>query len=152
MNKDWTKIDFSPGIITWIENNKQEDMLQVLYPDNYILDMGWYEKIFRIYIIHDNDWVNPVFSYSVDNEDDLAEALSDCKERIMRIWYEMAWWKWYWYHTVYGGKMMLVWIMKDEIKLQGLKGLLFTKDAHGLYLKYGFENSNRCMCKFTVNE
>ena len=49
-------------------------------------------------------------------------------------------------------KMMLDWIMKDEIKLQGLKGLLFTKDAHGLYSKYGFENSNRCMCKFTDNE
>ena len=49
-------------------------------------------------------------------------------------------------------KMMLDWIMKDEIKLQGLKGVLFTKDAHGLYSKYGFENSNRCMCKFTANE
>lgn len=60
----------------------------------YIRLVSWYknfctnfgpkcdEKIFRIYIIHDNDWVNPVFSYSVDNEDDLAEALSDCK--VMR--------------------------------------------------------------------
>ena len=48
-------------------------------------------------------------------------------------------------------KMMLDWIVKEEIKLQGLKGILFTKDAHGLYSKYGFENSDRCMCKIIAD-
>ncbi len=85
MINDCTRIDFSPGVVEWMEDSIQEDMLQVIFPNKYILDMGWYNTLFKIFIIHDNDWVNPVYTYSVDKEDDLIEALSDCKKRIINL-------------------------------------------------------------------
>jgi hypothetical protein len=47
----------------------KEDLLQIQYSDNLfssvIIDLGWYEcegeeGIFKIFIILDNDWENPV--------------------------------------------------------------------------------------------
>lgn len=44
----------------------REDLLQVQYPANYLLDFGWYcppnsqDGVFMIYIIVHFDWNNPV--------------------------------------------------------------------------------------------
>ncbi|GGG06043.1 hypothetical protein GCM10010912_58350 [Paenibacillus albidus] len=69
------KISFYPGKITYedfdIDINKpldfeddglKEDMFKVQYPDNFILDIGWYSGVnkFNIYIIKDFDWDNPI--------------------------------------------------------------------------------------------
>lgn len=60
-------IDFKSGIVMHIENDfsnetLREDMLQVTFPENYILDVGWYGtmKGFIIFIIKNNDWENPI--------------------------------------------------------------------------------------------
>lgn len=47
------------------------------------------------------------------------------------------------------GKKMVEWITTSESKLSGKYGMLLTKDAQGLYSKYGFEEYDEsCMCKF----
>ncbi len=60
-------IDFRQGKITHIENdfsreNLREDMLQVVYPKGYLLDVGWYgsQNGYVITIIKNEDWETPV--------------------------------------------------------------------------------------------
>ncbi|MDR2920342.1 MAG: hypothetical protein LBV72_13390 [Tannerella sp.] len=60
-------IDFREGLVTHIETdfsreNLREDMLQVIYPKDYLLDVGWYgtSNGFIISIIRNQDWENPV--------------------------------------------------------------------------------------------
>ncbi|AML60247.1 hypothetical protein AXX16_4581 [Serratia rubidaea] len=47
-------------------DNLKEDMLQVEFPDGYILDVGWKPSFningkFYIYMIKDFDWDNPFY-------------------------------------------------------------------------------------------
>ena len=75
------KIDFKDGIITyenlfWLFNNTnelinklkfEEDLLQVqFFNEKYILDVGWYPTRgkngkFKVYVIKNYDWENPLF-------------------------------------------------------------------------------------------
>ncbi|WP_296151483.1 hypothetical protein [uncultured Flavobacterium sp.] len=81
-------IEFKSGILTYIENdfsrvNLKEDMLQVSYPKNYLLDVGWYgsENGYIIYIIRNNDWENPV-AKTHKNYFQLKEALTSAIDII----------------------------------------------------------------------
>lgn len=85
MIEDWTNIDFSPGRVEFIETNKQEDMLQVVFDSKYILDMGWYSNEYKIYIVCDNNWENPVYLVSVTEENELYGILLECKNRIQKM-------------------------------------------------------------------
>ena len=43
----------------------KEDLLQVTYDNNYLIDVGWYpefdlEGMFDVSVIKDNNWSNPV--------------------------------------------------------------------------------------------
>lgn len=80
-------IDFLSGDVTWLVDCQQEDMLQVIYPNNYILDMGWYDSIkkYVIYIIKDCEWGVPVAKYSAETEDDIKMLL---QKAIKKIEYE----------------------------------------------------------------
>ncbi|MCZ8960019.1 hypothetical protein [Escherichia albertii] len=54
----------------------REDMLQVEFPDGYILDVGWRPSFdingkFYIYLIKDFDWEEPVYSGNAENIDSL---------------------------------------------------------------------------------
>jgi len=82
--KKWYEIDFLSGEVHWLETCRGEDMLMVVYPNNYILDMGWYEGInkYAIYIIKDNCWAVPVAKYSAENENDIALLLEEAVEKI----------------------------------------------------------------------
>lgn len=75
------EISFYPGNVTYedfnIDLNKpldyeddglKEDMFKVQYPDNFILDIGWYDGVnnFIIYVIKDFDWDNPVIRTECD--------------------------------------------------------------------------------------
>ena len=67
--------DFSPGIVTFNDydisiedeinennNNLTEDMLQVEFENNIILDVGWYSgiKCFIVFVIKNYDWEKPL--------------------------------------------------------------------------------------------
>ena len=39
----WSKVDFGTGTVTFLDDTRKEDMLQVEYPNSFLLDMGWYQ-------------------------------------------------------------------------------------------------------------
>lgn len=82
-----SEIDFLSGDVRWLDDYKQEDMLQVVYPNNYILDMGWYDAInkYVIYIVKDFEWDVPVAKYSAETESNIKILL---KEAIEKVEYE----------------------------------------------------------------
>ncbi|RED66125.1 hypothetical protein [Cohnella lupini] len=68
-----------------------EDMLQVKYPNNYIIDVGWYGKsftlngVFIIYIIKDQKWDNPVFKQDYRSVTELYEGMKITIQRITQL-------------------------------------------------------------------
>lgn len=85
-------IEFKSGIVTYIENdfsrvNLKEDILQVTYPKNYLLDVGWYGTMngYIVSIIKDNDWENPVAKTNkglYDLQEAIISAINIIEKRI----------------------------------------------------------------------
>lgn len=95
MNTLLKNIDFKSGIIVYddfdIDLEKpigeqvylDEDMLQVKYPQNYILDIGWYggmnpEGRFVLQIIKNCDWDNPIYKKTTRDLTQLEKYLQEC--------------------------------------------------------------------------
>ncbi|MBQ3011533.1 MAG: hypothetical protein IJA20_07350 [Methanocorpusculum sp.] len=76
--------DFLSGEVTWQDNCQQEDMLQVKYPNNYILDVSWVEGTgqYIIRIIRDFEWRVPVAEYVANTEDGMKAFLNTAIQRI----------------------------------------------------------------------
>lgn len=90
--------NFTPGIITFNdydilaneENyNLTEDMLQVEFKNNIILDVGWYSgaKCFIVFVIKEYDWEKPMLrleahSY-IELKNSLDKAMSLINDNIM---------------------------------------------------------------------
>lgn len=87
-------IDFGVGNIVYnefhIDFNKKldeqedsltEDLLQVEYPNNYLIDLGWYPECnangnFVITVIYNFDWGKPILKKELDcNQDLIRNAL-----------------------------------------------------------------------------
>ncbi|ENT8825954.1 hypothetical protein MMK51_000653 [Proteus mirabilis] len=88
-------IDFSKnsGVITFNDfsvsddiplenqlNELKEDMLQVEFPDGYLLDIGWRPSFeidgqFKLVLIKDYDWEQPVYSDSASNLFELKDKI-----------------------------------------------------------------------------
>ena len=45
----WRKMDFGTGEIIFLDITQKEDMLQVEYPNCFLLDMGWYQDRYIIF-------------------------------------------------------------------------------------------------------
>ena len=61
----FANLDFEKGIVRHIETDfsqesLREDLLQVIYPQDYLLDVGWFGTNFTVSIIKNEDWENPV--------------------------------------------------------------------------------------------
>ena len=85
MDENWLTIDYELGVIDYIDSYKKEDMLQVHFPMNYVLDMGWYDGVYKLYIIRNYNWETPIYSYSTEKESELFNVLNGCKERIIML-------------------------------------------------------------------
>ena len=85
MDENWLTIDYELGVIDYIDSYKKEDMLQVHFPMNYVLDMGWYDGVYKLYIIRNYNWETPIYSYSTEKESELFNVLNGCKERILML-------------------------------------------------------------------
>ena len=48
MVQAWRKVDFGTGTVTFLDDTQKEDMLQVEYPNCFLLDMGWYTILFNL--------------------------------------------------------------------------------------------------------
>ena len=77
MGQDWLKIDFGTGKVTFLDAMRKEDMLQVEYPNRFLLDMGWYQDRYIISIIQNFDWTHPVKRYETADMDQLPVLLTE---------------------------------------------------------------------------
>lgn len=74
-------IDFEKTIIGQ-EDSLTEDLIQVEYPGNYLLDIGWYPEYdckvkFIINIIHNYNWDKPVYKKNASNKKELYHNLNE---------------------------------------------------------------------------
>jgi hypothetical protein len=94
------KIDFRPGIITYNdfdidlsiplnEGNDalKEDMFQVEYPFDYILDTGWYSGIkqFIVYVTKSCNWDEPIVKKKCKDISELERAMEECHNLIKSL-------------------------------------------------------------------
>lgn len=73
----WSKIDFDTGKVVFLDATRKEDMLQVEYPNCFLLDMGWYQDRYIISVIHNFDWANPVQQYETTETNQLPKLLTE---------------------------------------------------------------------------
>ena len=100
MTSFFKSIDYHSGHITSAEEDLtsedpveqqidilREDLMQVEYPDNYVIDVGWDPSFdlngtFRILVIKDGDWENPVYAHHTTNLNDLRKLLENAVSLI----------------------------------------------------------------------
>ena len=73
----WSRMDFGTGKIIFLDITQKEDMLQVEYPNGFLLDMGWYQDRYIISVIHNFDWANPVKQYETTETNQLPKLLTE---------------------------------------------------------------------------
>ena len=73
----WSKMDFGTGEIIFLDITQKEDMLQVEYPNGFLLDMGWYQDRYIISVIHNFNWANPVQQYETTETNQLPKLLTE---------------------------------------------------------------------------
>ena len=73
----WSKIDFDTGKVIFLDATRKEDMLQVEYPNGFLLDMGWYQDRYIISIIQNFDWTRPVQQYETTETNQLPKLLTE---------------------------------------------------------------------------
>ena len=73
----WRKVDFGTGTVTFLDDTQKEDMLQVEYPNGFLLDMGWYQDRYIIPVIQDFDWTHPVKRYETAERNQLSTLLTE---------------------------------------------------------------------------
>ena len=73
----WSKMDFDTGKVIFLDATRKEDMLQVEYPNCFLLDMGWYQDKYIISVIHNFDWANPVQQYETTETNQLPKLLTE---------------------------------------------------------------------------
>ena len=73
----WSKMDFDTGKVIFLDATRKEDMLQVEYPNCFLLDMGWYQDRYIISVIHNFDWANPVQQYETTETNQRPKLLTE---------------------------------------------------------------------------
>ena len=75
--QSWSRMDFGTGKIIFLDITQKEDMLQVEYPNGFLLDMGWYQDRYIIFVIHNFDWSHPVQQYETSETNQLPALLME---------------------------------------------------------------------------
>lgn len=93
-------IDFTPGRVTLNDmdlnpdiplldqiDDLKEDLIQVNYNDEFIVDVGWYPEFdengyFKIFVIEGFDWSSPVIVRESKSLKQLVEDLNECVSYI----------------------------------------------------------------------
>ena len=77
IQRSWRHVDFGTGKVIFLDATRKEDMLQVEYPNCFLLDMGWYQDRYIISIIHNFDWTHPVKRYETADGNQLPKLLTE---------------------------------------------------------------------------
>ncbi len=72
-------VDFTKSFLEQIDSLK-EDLLQVKYTDDYLLDLGWYPEYkvdgkFVVQLIKDRNWDAPVYRACCKSQEQLRQIL-----------------------------------------------------------------------------
>jgi len=75
---DFDRLELLNGRISFLLED-DEDMIEILYEDGLLIDVGYIEKLGSYYItvVSDDDWTNPIEEMKVDNKKDLPERLQE---------------------------------------------------------------------------
>ena len=77
IQRSWRHVNFGTGKVIFLDVTRKEDMLQVEYPNCFLLDMGWYQDRYIISVIHNFDWANPVQQYETTETNQLPALLME---------------------------------------------------------------------------
>ena len=77
LGQAWPEVDFGAGKVAFLDDTQKEDMLQVEYPNSFLLDMGWYQDRYIISIIQNFDWTHPVQQYGTAERNQLPTLLTE---------------------------------------------------------------------------
>ena len=72
-----SKMDFDTGKVIFLDATRKDDMLQVEYPNCFLLDMGGYQDRYIISVIHNFDCANPVQQYETTETNQLPKLLTE---------------------------------------------------------------------------
>lgn len=99
----FSQIDFTPGVVVYNDielkmdvplkeqvEHLKEDLLQVNFRDSFLLDVGWYpsfsvEGCFKVMVIRNFNWTEPVRELNVKDINSLQEAVQDCLSLIKSL-------------------------------------------------------------------
>ena len=73
---DYKNLDLINGKISFILED-DEDMIEILYKDGLLIDVGYIEKLssYFITVVSNNDWTNPIEEIKVENKKDLLDQI-----------------------------------------------------------------------------
>ena len=77
LGQAWPEVDFGTGKVAFLDDTQKEDMLQVEYPNSFLLDMGWYQNRYIISVIQNFDWTHPVQQYETAERNQLPTLLTE---------------------------------------------------------------------------
>ena len=80
-------IDFTKSIQTQTDSLK-EDLLQISFAENFVLDLGWYPENnirgkFVLQIIKEYDWENPIYKKTINYSTDVYQKINDAINTIL---------------------------------------------------------------------
>ena len=82
-------IDFGKGKVSFCDDGiyLKEDLLQVEYSQNKIIDVGWYTELngFIIYVIQSNNWELPINKYIIKEQGNMLCVLQSIINDIETI-------------------------------------------------------------------
>lgn len=90
-------LDFLPGIITYNDfeedtiaflkkmQNTEKDLMQVNYPNGFLLDIGWHDNKYIVCIIKNCNWINRIFKKKCKTIVELKKVLKECKTKIQAL-------------------------------------------------------------------
>ena len=82
---EWNKVEFGTGKVIFLDVTRKEDMLQVEYPSGFLLDMGWYQDRYIIFIIQSFDWDHPVKQYETPERNQLPTLLAEAVRLVEQV-------------------------------------------------------------------
>ena len=62
IQRSWRHVDFGTGKVIFLDVTRKEDMLQVEYPNCFLLDMGWYQDRYMAGIRTDTSFLSFITS------------------------------------------------------------------------------------------
>ena len=78
----WNQFNSSGGIVKYADTVLKEDMFQEEYPEGVLLDAGYYQDRFKIYVISGYDWEHPLAVYECKTPEKLLKFMQTAVKKF----------------------------------------------------------------------